>query len=162
MLEPSQGGTARPAEGRQPSPSALIFHSDPRQLSRWTELLSHACRVVGASDLDGLQEALGDPQVKVLVCEWQDELLEHLESSRLGVRIVHCGESIPDGIIEAAAQGHQVLIVDRPEELAAAVSRLISPRSGIQSANHLGARYLRAVGALQRGLLPPPRDRPEH
>src|SRR5215813_13382666 len=114
---------------REPSPSALVFHTDPGQLSRWTELLSQACRVVAASDLDRLHEALADPQVKVLVCEWQDQLLENIEASRLAVRLVHCGESIPDGIIEAAALGHQVLIVDRPEELAATVSHLISPRS---------------------------------
>ena len=129
MAEPRQRGTARPAEMREPSPSALVFHTDPGQLSRWTELLSQACRVVAASDLDRLQEALADPQVKVLVCDWQDQLLDNIEASRLAVRLVHCGESIPDGIIEAAALGHQVLIVDRPEELAATVSHLISPRS---------------------------------
>jgi hypothetical protein len=81
------------------------------------------------SSLEGVERELDDPQITVLVCHWQDGLLEHVQAAGHAVRLIHCGPTVPDGIIEAAAVGCQVLIQERPEELPAAVSRLISPRS---------------------------------
>ena len=128
MVEASQEGIGK-ADGRPSLATALLFHHDAPKLSRWAELLSQVCRVIPVSDLQSLQRELNEGRIQVLVCEWQDQLLDHVDAARLGIRLIHCGESIPDGLIEAAAVGHQILIVDRPEDLASTVLRLISPRS---------------------------------
>ncbi len=129
MLGTNQGTVEREVEGRQSVPNVLVFNSDETELMNWIELLSPVCRVRSASTVESLERELDDPQTTVLVCRWQDGLLEQVQAAGHPVRVIHYGATIPDGIIEAAAAGCQVLILDRLEELPATVSRLISPRS---------------------------------
>jgi hypothetical protein len=129
MLETNHAVIEREVDGRQSVANVLVFNSDETELAGWTELLSHLRQVRSVSSLEGVERQLGDPQITVLVCHWQDGLLEHVQAAGHAVRLIHCGPTVPDGIIEAAAVGCQVLIVERPEELVATVSRLISPRS---------------------------------
>jgi hypothetical protein len=129
MLEVNGLGETHDAEKRQLFADVLVFHSSRTELARWTQLLSQVCRVRAADDLAGVERELQDPHITILVCDWAEELLQTLQASRRSVRLIHCGESIPDGIIEAAASGYQVLHLDRLENLPKTVLPLISPRS---------------------------------
>src|ERR1700687_4012834 len=109
LLGTNHGAVEREVEGRLSVPSVLVFNSKETELSRWIELLSPVCKVRSASSLESLERELDDPHISVLVCQWQDGLLEHVQKAGHAVGIIHCGPTIPDGIIEAAAAGCQVL-----------------------------------------------------
>jgi hypothetical protein len=132
MLETDDLAIARDSGKRPLSAEVLVFHSDPLELARWTQLLSQVCRARSADGLAAVERELRDPSITLVVCDWEEELLETLQASRRAVRLIHCGETIPDGIIEAAAAGHQILHLDRPEDLPRTVLPLISPRSASQ------------------------------
>src|SRR5712692_8049813 len=107
MLGTNHGTVEREVDGRQSVPNVLVFNSDEAELLRWAELLSPGCRVRSASTLETLERELDDPQTMVLVCRWQDGLLEQVQAAGHPVRVIHYGATIPDGIIEAAAAGCQ-------------------------------------------------------
>src|SRR5260370_10020666 len=117
MLGTNQGTVEREVEGRQSVPNGLVFNSDETELMKWTELLSPGCRVRSASTVETLERELDDPQTTVLVCRWQDGLLEQVQAAGHPVRVIHYGATIPDGIIEAAAAGCQGFILHRLEKL---------------------------------------------
>jgi len=146
MLETDDLAIGRDSGKRQLYAGVLVFHSDPLELARWTQLLSQVCRVRSADGLAAVERELCDPNVTLMVCDWEEELLETLQSSRRAVRLIHCGAALPDGIIEAAAAGYQILHLDRPEDLPKAVLPLISPRSSSQR-HHLDGFTLRTASS---------------
>lgn len=107
----------------------LVFQRNRSELVRWAEALSPSFQVRAVSDLEDMDELLRSEPVDVVVCEWQEQLLERIQATQPGARVIHCGDTLPEGVIDAAGKGLGVSHVDRLEELPARVMQLIRPRS---------------------------------
>src|SRR5262249_5990619 len=90
---------------------------------------SPSCDVCAVSDLDDLDDLLHSEAFDAVVAEWEEHLLDRIQASQPGVRLIHCGDSLPEAGIEAARRGVEVSHVDKPEELKARVTELTRSRS---------------------------------
>ncbi|HME90173.1 MAG TPA: hypothetical protein VKE49_02035, partial [Myxococcaceae bacterium] len=107
------------SQGAPQRPSILVLQHNRSELARWTEALSPSCDVCAVSDLDDLDDLLHSEAFDAVVAEWEEHLLDRIQASQPGVRLIHCGDSLPEGVIEAARRGVEVSHVDKPEELKA-------------------------------------------
>jgi len=131
----SQGGPQRP--------SILVLQHNRAELARWAEILSPSCHVCAVRDVEAMDDLLHSETFDVVVAEWQEQLVDRIQASQPGVRLIHCGDSLPEGVIEAARRGVEVSHVDKPEELKGRVMELTRPRSSMlrQKLNGFSVRY---------------------
>ncbi len=143
MLNLNSSALHNGPEDEQPCPSILLFHQDSSELARWTEALSRGFHVHPVSDVHAVEDVLRSEPIDVVVSEWQEQLFEWIQTSQPGVRLIHCGATLPDGVIDAAGRGFEVSHVDSVEELQGRVMQLIRPRSAMlrQKLNGFSVRY---------------------
>jgi hypothetical protein len=120
----------------------LLFNGDPEQLARWSNVLEEGCYVQATCRADDLESLLEQENVDAVVSDWPDQLLDAVPALRKGVRLIHCGSSIPDSIIDAASQGYSVSHVERIEELPEQVYALTRPARSLDARRQVGGIFV--------------------
>src|SRR5262245_55425586 len=105
-------------------PRVLIFHPSADTRQGWTDAIEGLGQIFSASDLTAVSEIVMRVPIDVLVCQWEDGLFERAQQIRRGIKLVHVGPQIPEGLIDAADQRREVGHASQVQELAKKIFEL--------------------------------------
>ena len=106
----------------------ILFNPDPVEAAAWQRALAEAADTRLARN-EAQLVALAAGPVDVLVAPCDAGLLEVVQRCRGHARLVLCGSTLPEGVIDAAGEGTDLRHVATPEQLRRAVLALARPRS---------------------------------
>jgi hypothetical protein len=110
-------------------PHVVVLNPDPAEASAWERALSSFTTVRTVHDEAQLSAALGLRCPDVLVAPCDAGLLEGIQRVRGPSRLVLCGPTLPEGVLDLAGEGTDLRQVAGPEQLRRAVLALARPRS---------------------------------
>jgi hypothetical protein len=110
-------------------PQVVLLNPDPLEAAAWERALGNAAKVRIVHDERGLSSALSALPADVLVAPCDAAQLEVVQRWRTYARLVLCGATLPEGVLDAAGEGTDLRQVAGPEQLRRAVLALARPRS---------------------------------
>ena len=110
-------------------PQVVLLNPDPLEAAAWERALGTSVKVRVVNDEQGLSQALATLPADVLVAPCDAALLEVVQRWRTYARLVLCGATLPEGVLDAAGEGTDLRQVAGPEQLRRAVLALARPRS---------------------------------
>lgn len=113
----------------------------------WLAVLERSCVVTIAEGMDAVEARATQGSIDVLVIEWSSETLARVRALQPRVRIVHFGETLPDGLVDWVAQGHEVAHAATLDELEEKVLSLWRPRRSLDARHELAGLEVRWTGA---------------
>ena len=117
-------------EQRDERPTVVLFHEDPNETQKWSEMLRGTSDIRVAHDLAALDEVL-KAKVDVLVAAAVSDMLVERLQTRRGIRFIHCSPSVGEATLVAAEHGMSFVHVDDVRELTDKVLDVAYPRSSM-------------------------------
>lgn len=102
-------------------PRVLLVDADRSVRAVWAEHIGNACVVVEAESSDGLQSAIAEAPVDVVVSRWNEALWQALDRMGWPSNYLHVGSTLPAALIDAAGLSLPVASIAHDGELQAKV-----------------------------------------
>lgn len=141
-------------------PQVVLFNPDSSERATWESVLEGAAHVRAAGTAVELARLLSERAADVLVAPCDPRLLDALQRCRGNARLILCGDTLPEGVIDAAGQGYDLRHVAEPQQLRREVVLLGRPRSlmvrhrvgGLTLSRGSGERPAEVLDLSNRGL----------
>ncbi|MCP3893387.1 MAG: hypothetical protein GY706_01960, partial [Bacteroides sp.] len=98
-------------------PRIVLYHSEAKAFGAWLCSLSSAFDIHFAQDFEAVENILTDHPIDIIISEWHENRFDKLLRCRRGVRFVHLGSELTDAVIDASAQGYDVISLNPDESL---------------------------------------------
>lgn len=110
-------------------PAVVLLSNDAEEIARWSARLHEAVDLRAASTVPELAALLKVLPADVIVAPCDARLLEGIQRCRHEARLILCGRALPAGVLEAAAQGYDLIHLDDVDALRREIHALVRPRS---------------------------------